>query len=89
MAGALHEQGRNPFMLPALAPASGLPRARGMGAPHELAQHSANIFDANNHRSQSTYFRRNYANLGLQVNPATTAYFEKLDLPRAGGAPCE
>ena len=52
-----------------------------------MAQHSTDIFDANNHRSQSTYFRRNYANLGSQVNLATPAYLETLDLPRAGGAP--
>ena len=39
MAGMLREQGRSPFMLPALAWASGLPRSRGMGTPHESARH--------------------------------------------------
>ena len=69
-----------------------------MGTPHEPAQHptdifdagySTSIFDANNHQSQLTFFRHDYDNLGSQVNLATTAYLETLDLPRAGGAPWE
>ena len=56
VASALHEQGRSPFMLPALAPASGSPKSRWMGTSHESTQHLTNILDANNHRTQSPYF---------------------------------